>query len=98
MKAKCYVSDTGKSGFAIKPNGDIISVFAARDSGEGYATTRNAIKNGGIKLDCFDGKLPEFYGKFHFKEYDRWKWNDQYAPSGWNYEKFDQPDVVLMEL
>lgn len=26
------------------------------------------------------------------------KWNDKYAPDGWNYEKFGRPDIVFMKL
>lgn len=98
MGATCYVSKTGRSGYAVKPDGDIISLFAAKGSGEGRQAFADAIRNGGTKLDCFDGFLPGLYAQFGFKEYDRWKWDDQYAPPGWNKERFDSPDVVLMRL
>ena len=97
MGARCFVSKTGKSGYAIKPDGDIISVYSEVGSGEGRYALNSAITNGGTKLDCFDGFLSnEFYPKWGFKTYDRWKWDDQYAPPKWNYEKFNRPDVILM--
>ena len=98
MKAKLFLSQSGKSGYAIKPDGDIISVFSKKGSGEGKYALASAIANGGTKLDCFDGFLPQFYQQFGFSEYDRWTWDDQYAPKGWNIERFDSPDVVLMKL
>ena len=99
MKARCYLSETGESGFAIKPDGDVISVFSRPGAREGKWAVWAAIANGGKKLDCFDGFLAkEFYPAFGFKEYDRWKWDDQYAPEGWDYDRNGRPDVVLMRL
>ncbi len=96
MGVRTYVSKGGKSGYAIKKDGDIISVFSSE--GKGKLMIADAIKRGGNKLDCFDGFLPAFYGKFGFKETGRYKWDDQYKPQGWNTAKHDNPDVVLMEL
>ena len=99
MGAKAYLSKSGKSGFVLKPNGDIISVFSATGSGEGYGAMLDAIRQGGTKLDCFDGFLAdEFYPKFGFKEYDSLTWNDKYAPAGWDYDKFNKPDIIFMRL
>lgn len=99
MGARCYLSETRNSGFAIKPDGDVISVFSRPGGKEGKWAVWAAIANGGKKLDCFDGFLAkEFYPAFGFKEYDRWKWDDRYAPEGWDYERNGRPDVVLMRL
>lgn len=94
MGARTYVHDDGKTGFAIKPDGDIISVFSG--NGRGRLALQAAIELGGTKLDCFDGFLPGFYSTFGFEEYERWTWDDQYAPDRWNYAKLGRPDVVLM--
>lgn len=94
-----YLSETGKSGYALKPDGDIISVFAEKGSREGVNAMLSAIANGGTKLDCFDGFLAKkFYPRFRFTEYDRLQWDDQYAPEGWDRERFGTPDVVFMRL
>lgn len=99
MGAKTFVSESGKSGYALRPDGDIISVFSSPDVKEGSYALMSAIANGGSKLDCFDGFLAQdFYPRFGFEEYDRWKWDDQYAPEEWDYEEFDRPDVVFMRL
>ena len=99
MKAECFISESGQSGFVLKPDGDIISVFSAPGAKEGKSVVLAAIANGGTKLDCFQGFLSDkFYPRFGFKEYDRWGWDDQYAPSGWDYEKDNRPSVVLMQL
>lgn len=104
MGGRSYLSNTRRSGFTISRDGDIISVFSAPGAKEGRAAIEEAKRQGGTHLDCFGGnpkkvgKLVEFYTELGFKEYDRWPWDDQYAPEGWDYEKFGRPDVVLMSL
>ena len=90
-------------GFALKPqpNGDtdIISVHNNTDMhGIGEALIDSAKRLGGNTLDHFDGFLSDFYSKKGFEEYDRWPWDDKYAPKDWNYEKYNRPDVVLRRL
>lgn len=96
-KMRRYLSADGKSGFAIKEDGDLVSVFNGGD-------VKGAIKDiiphfnalGATKLDAFDeaGRLPELYGRGGFKEVRREAWNPQYAPDGWT---GGEPDVVFME-
>jgi len=96
---KVYISSSGRSGYGLKPDGDIISVFSLPGAREGKAALYSAIQNGGTKLDCFDGFLSQkFYPSFGFKSYDRWTWDDQYAPTGWDYDKHNRPNIVLMSL
>ena len=96
MGAKCYLSFTGKTGYALKPDGDIISIFSSE--GKGDKAVLSAIARGGTKLDCYAGKLVKFYSLLGFVEYERWDWDDQYKPDNWDYEEFNRPDVVLMHL
>ena len=99
---KLFTAENGKSGFALKPDGDIVSVFSA-EKGSTTGLMNLAIQNGGKKLDCFDTFLPKIYKKFGFVEVDRVKWNEEYKPTNWDKEFFKQynngePDVVYMEL
>lgn len=100
MGAKIYMAEDGKSGFAIKPNGELISVFSTA-RGRGRLIMQSAVDLGAKKLDCYEDPashhLTDLYGAFGFRETERLKWNDQYAPTGWDYNKFDNPDVVFME-
>ena len=83
-------------GYAIKSDGDIVSVF--NNSGIKKISKfliQNAIENGGTKLDHFDGELSNIYSRLGFKEYMRYKWDDQYAPKNWNYAKYGKPDVIF---
>lgn len=92
------------AGFAIADDGDIISVHnsEAKDSpyrGIGRHLVQLAKEMGGTKLDHFDfPKLNEIYASEGFKEYDRVPWDDNYAPEGWNYEKYGRPDLVFRKL
>ena len=99
---KLFLSDSGKSGFAVKPDGDIVSVFSM-EKGSGRGIMEAAISAGGKKLDAFDTILPEFYGTHGFVEAARIPWNDEFAPDGWDknaFKKFNngEPDVVMMVL
>lgn len=85
-----YLSEDGQSGIAVKPNGDIVSVFAGDNAprGSGYILMLLAIQNGGRQLDCFDTHLPDYYSLIGFKPVAKMKWNDEYIPEGWNKDNF----------
>lgn len=96
---RLFLSRDGKSGVAIKPDGDIVSVFSA--GGAGRAVMELAVSAGGRKLDAFDTILPEFYAPHGFRAVARTRWNDEFAPSDWDKDTFRQfnngePDVVFM--
>ena len=99
---RLFTAENGQSGFALKPDGDIVSVFSS-EKGSLAGLMKLAIQNGGNKLDCFDTMLPKIYKKFGFIEVDRVKWNEEYKPANWDKEFFKQwnngePDVVYMKL
>jgi len=100
---RLFMSQDGKSGFALKPDGDIVSVFSSGDAKAGMAALQLAIKLGGSKLDAFDTVLPKMYSAHGFKVVARLRWDESQAPSEWNKETFSefnngQPDVVFMAL
>lgn len=85
-KMRTFLAPDKKSGFAIKSDGDIVSVFST-EKGRGDGIVPQAIKAGGKKLNAFDGYLPKFYARHGFREIRREK---NWAPG--------QPDVVYMSL
>ncbi len=106
---KMFLSEDGLSGMAIKPDGDIVSVFVNPKANfgttlkRGHALVEFAKEQGGAKLDAFDTYLPDFYKKHGFEETGRNVWNEQYKPEGWSKDFYKQynngePDVVYMEL
>jgi hypothetical protein len=101
--AKIYMDKNGGVGFAIKEDGDIVSVFANPDSKYNNVTTslmHLAVQQGGRKLDAFNIYLSDIYLNAGFKPVARVKWNDAHAPEGWdkaNFKKYNngEPDVYL---
>lgn len=97
------IINNGAAGVAIKEDGDIVSVFknnllAERDGiGKiGQTIMLESLKSGGNHLDCYDGYLPRMYGSIGFKPICKIKFNDDYAPADWNFERDGRPDVVFM--
>lgn len=97
-----YLSEDGESGFGIKPNGDIVSVFSSNKvKGRAHHLLEMATVEGGRQLDCFDIYLTKIYEARGFKPVAKMKWNDEYIPDGWNKDNFKnynngEPDVVFM--
>ena len=85
-----YLSEDGESGFGIKPNGDIVSVFSNNkaEGGRSAYMLEMAISQGGRQLDCFDIYLVEIYEAHGFKPVAKMKWDDEYIPEGWNKDNF----------
>jgi hypothetical protein len=100
-----WVTDDGKAGFAVKPDGDIVSVFNLQGSphkGVVPYFLALAVHQGGTKLDAFDTILPYLYAASGFIEVGRDTWNEEYKPDGWDYKTFEgfsfgRPGVVYME-
>lgn len=98
---RLFLSEDGKSGVAVKPDGDIVSVFS--QAGAGRSVMELAVAAGGTKLDAFETILPEFYAAHGFVAASRLPWDDTQAPEGWNKEAFadfnnGEPNVVFMAL
>lgn len=64
-----YLSEDGESGFGIKPNGDIVSVFSNNkaEGGRSHYMLEMATAEGGRQLDCFDIYLTKIYEAHGFK-------------------------------
>lgn len=94
---RCFLNRSGLTGYAIKPDGDLVSVFNVGDKGAGQDAVRDAILNGALMLDAYDegGYLPALYAKLGFVEAWRDTWEPAYAPEGWT---GGTPDVVYMVL
>lgn len=100
---RLLVTDDGRSGIALKDD-EIVSLYAHRDSnhpGAANSMLETAVAAGGRRLDCFDTVLPAIYAKSGFVPVARLRWNNDYAPDGWDYDTYaafngGRPDVVFM--
>lgn len=96
---RLFLTASGRSGVAVKPDGDIVSVFSAE--GNGRMMVEVAIANGGTHADAFDTVLPDIYAAHGLRVVSRTKWDESQKPRGWNKRHFKdynggRPDVVFM--
>jgi len=99
--ARLFRTESG-SGFAIKPDGDIVAVFASSNEPirGSYGMLQAAVQAGGKKLDAFNTYLPKIYESVGFKPVARLPWNDEFAPPNWDKNTFreynnGEPDIVF---
>lgn len=102
---KLFLASDGKTGVAVKPDGDLVSVFNTARNPDRKSSIGSflltAIQNGGNHLDAFDTTLPRLYEQYGFKVVARLPWDETQAPAGWDKETFKdfnggEPDVVFM--
>lgn len=94
---RCYLTADGKSGIAIKRDGNVVSLFSAGGGGKLGKLLPFAVAAGGRKLDCFGGGLQNMYAQYGAKATGQTPFNDEYAPEGWD-ESEGRPPVVAMTL
>lgn len=97
--ARLFLTADGRGGFAVL-GGELASLFSLPGANYGESLVRFAIEQGASKLNCYDngGKLLSLYSRCGFREIFRAPWNEQYAPSGWDYAAWGRPDYVEMSL
>ena len=101
-RMNCISFDEGRAGVAVKSDGDIVSLFKCPTSEiHGFLKfgIAKAIEYGGKKLDCYNISregLPYKYSMCGFIPVCRIKFNREFAPDGWNYERDGEPDIVFM--
>ena len=94
-----FLADEGKVGFAVKSDGNLVSVFKHPDSEYKKAIQQIvplSLQSGAKKLDAFEGYLTQEYAKAGFVEVKREPWGEEFKPEGWT-EDMGKPDVVFME-
>lgn len=84
--SRAYISWDGDSGYAIRPDGELVGVFSLV-RGRGDALVSDAIARGAKHLNCFDGYLPTLYARHGFVEVRR---EPNWTEGG--------PDIVYMAL
>ena len=97
-RSRVFLSDDGKAGYMIDPEGDLQNVFRNPGGvkGAGREAVKQAVEHGAVTLDCYDGFLPGLYTKEGFQVVGRMKWVDEFAPADWDYEAYGRPDVLFM--
>lgn len=87
----------GTVGFALTPDGDMQNLFNnGGPKGAARELVFDGLRSGGKTLDAFAGYLTRLYRQYGFVETGRLKFNDEFAPAGWNVDNDGRPDVVFM--
>ena len=94
---KLYLSKDGKFGFGLNPDGELISVFSLERQ-RGKILVAEARKQGATYLSCMGDHLFELYSEFEFSPVEVIRWDNQFAPKNWNYERFGIPNIYDMRL
>lgn len=97
LRTRLYLSIDNHCGFGINPDGQLISVFSLKRE-RGRMLVYEAVSMGGKYLSCLGEKLRELYSEAGFKVTNESEWNEDYAPPGWNKEKFGTPKYYEMKL
>lgn len=86
-----------EAGAAVSPEGDLQNLHKFEGpQGVGRNLVEEGIDRGGRTADCYAGYLNRVYRQHGFREVARQEFNPEFAPDGWNEEKYEQPDVVFM--
>lgn len=97
--SKMFMTQDGQTGFAVKPDGDIVGVFNNGNKRGALKTIMPmAVANGGDRLDCY-GKLAGLYSRFGFVPTGRSPYNSDYVDEDDPHNKFlkdTHPDVYAM--
>lgn len=94
---KLYITSDGCAGIAITSDNNIVSIFnGGKKRGVLKTLLPLAINQGGRKLDNFNSeKLSAMYELYGFNPVSKTKFNCEFAPDDWNYERDGEPDIVF---
>ena len=101
-----FLAEGEMAGFAVKKDGDIVSVFNSKGSnlkGVSVPFVHLALQMGGKKLDAFDTVLPSLYQMSGLSVESRISWDESQKPPDWDKNVFadfreGDPDVVFMRF
>ena len=94
---KLHITEGGST-FALKEDGDIISVCKNQitdSETNARSILASAVEAGGTHLDSFDGNYG-FYVRCGFEPVSRCKFDVDYAPDGWRAGRDKQEDIFFM--
>ena len=98
---RMFLTRDGSAGYAVKPTGELTSVFKHPDSPHEDVAARAAehatLMAGATHFSAFD-PLPGMYQKGGGRAHGRSPWMDEYKPSAWRVSKMGRPDVVYGSL
>jgi len=102
---RLFRGENGAYGFAITPDGEVVSVFSNGQIPQAGTSMVMAAKSaGGKHLSNYDTYLSKIYNRQGFNETSRMPWDEQYIPRNeqgeviWNKDIYGEPDVTERAL
>jgi hypothetical protein len=96
LNDRIYTNSKGST-VAVTQDGDIISVCRAKDDSiKGWRLLQEAVKNGGKKLDSYDGNW-NFYVNNGFEPISYVEFDENYAPNDWEKGTHDKEKIVFFK-
>jgi|GEM_PF-5143084 len=105
--ARTFLSDDGKIGYTLATDGDFGGLFSLHTdkkvSGLGMSAMEDAIDRGATKLDAFNvlkskDPLTEKYRRHGAVTVDRFSFDPKQVPKDWDYKRYGNPSVEMMEI
>lgn len=92
-----FLTSDGTAGIAVTQDNNIVSVFnGGVKRGVLKTLLPVAIKMGGRKLDNYNSEgLSAMYELYGFNPVSKTKFNANFAPDDWNFERDGEPDIVF---
>lgn len=92
-----FLTLDGTAGIAITQDNNIVSVFnGGIKKGVLKTLLPIAIKMGGRKLDNYNSEgLSAMYELYGFNPVSKTKFNANFAPDDWNFERDGEPDIIF---
>ena len=88
-----FTANDGKSGFAIKPNGEIVGMYdSTKTPNTAIAALLLAVQNGGDRIRAFDTIQPDIYAEAGFRPVYRTPFPEDMEPL----PVYGKPDVIWM--
>lgn len=96
MRVKLYLSKDKKSGFGLKTDKQLISVFSLYKR-RGRKIVKLTVGLGAASVECLGEMLRRLYGREGFQVIEKLPWNDAIAPKNWNYDRFGRPNYYILK-
>lgn len=93
---KNFSNSNKSAAISVKPDWDIIN-FVSNEKGAWKQLMFKAIEAGWNKMDNYWVWLTQYYENFWFEPVARVKFNREYAPNWWDFEKWWEPDIYVMK-
>jgi len=96
LGATLYLATDKKSGFGIKPDKQLISVFSLYKR-RGRKIVELTVQLGATSVECLGEMLRRLYGQAGFQIVESLSWDEALAPKHWDYDGHGRPNYYILK-